>query len=203
MARIEKKGKQTYWLDGQGYPVPVSVIDPQLKARDELVSRLLGRARRLNAVIAQEKQLMSEEIAAYLNAVAEAEGTTWSGGTTLFNFSMDEAVVVKIAKRLQFDEKLSVARQKINECIKNWAPGSNDNLVALVNRAFDVDTKGEVDSRQILGLRQLKIQDDLWLEAMELIADSMQVQSTKTYFYFQEADGEGKMRSITLDFAAL
>jgi hypothetical protein len=203
MARIEKKGKQTYWLDGQGYPVPVSVIDPQLKARDELVSRLLGRARRLNAVIAREKQLMSEEIAAYLNAVADGENTTWSGGTTLWSFAMDEAVVVKIAKRLQFDEKLNIARQKINECIKNWAPGSNDNLVALVNRAFDVDTKGEVDSRQILGLRQLQIQDDLWLEAMDLIADSMQVQSTKTYFYFQEADENGKMRSITLDFAAL
>lgn len=203
MPRIEKKGKQTYWLDGQGYAVPVNVIDSQIKNRDQLVTKLIARARKLHTIIAVEKKLMSEEIAAFLNNAAAREGETWSGGTTLYSFAMDEAVVVKIAKRLQFDEKLNIAKSKINECIKNWAPGSNDNLVALVNRAFDVDSKGEVDARQILGLRQLKIKDELWSEAMNLIADSMQVQSTKTYFYFQEADADGKLQSIVLDFAAL
>ena len=72
-----------------------------------------------------------------------------------------------------------------------------------MNRAFKVDQKGDVDSKQILGLRTLKIEDALWLEAMELISDSMKVQGTKVYFYFQEADDNGKLCTIPLDFSNL
>ena len=72
-----------------------------------------------------------------------------------------------------------------------------------MNRAFKVDQKDQVDAKQIIGLRTLDIDDPLWNEAMKLIADSQKVQSTKTYFYFQEADEDGKMQTITLDFSNL
>ena len=203
MAKTIKRGKITYWLDGQGIEVPEKYIKDEDKARDKLVTSLVARARRLSAIIAQEKEIMAAQIAEFLDGIAAGKGEEWTGGTTLHSFSMDEAVQIKIAKRFVFDEKLNIAKQKIDECIKTWSPGSNEKIVALVNRAFSVDSKGEVDSRQIIGLRQLKFSDPLWLEAMELIADSMKVQSSKTYFYFQEAGDNGKMKSIVLDFAAL
>jgi hypothetical protein len=161
------------------------------------------KARQMNLVLTNFKRQMETEIADFLQESAQREGEEWVGGTTLWNFSMDEAVQIKIAKRFVFDEKLNIAKQKIDECIKTWSPGSNEKIVALVNRAFSVDSKGEVDSRQIIGLRQLKFSDPLWLEAMELIADSMKVQSSKTYFYFQQAGPDGKMESILLDFASI
>lgn len=203
MAKTIKRGNLTLWIDGSGLEVPEKYIRDADKTRDKLVTNLIARARRLSQIIASEKRLISEQIAAYLSSVAEAQGEQWSGGTTLYNFSMDQAIVVKIAKRWTFDEKLSIAKQKIDECIRIWSPGSNDKLVALVNRAFDVDSKGEVDAKQIIGLRQLNFEDPLWNEAMDLIADSQKVQSTKTYFYFQEADDDGKLKSIVMDFAAL
>lgn len=203
MAKTVKREKTIMWLDGEGHEVPVKYIREQDKARDKLVSHLLERARRLSTLIRNEKSIMEQQIAAFLHNTAFLENEEWIGGTTLYSFSMDEAVVVKIAKRITFDERLNVAKKKIDECIRSWSPGSNDKLVALVNRAFSVDSKGEVDAKQIIGLRQFNFDDPLWIEAMNLIADAQKVLSTKTYFYFQEAGEDGKLRSVTLDFAAL
>lgn len=203
MAKVIKQGKTNFWIDGEGRQIPEQYIDRGAKRRDKLVSNLVNRARRLQAIIAAEKELMSIQIADYLTTIADDKGVAWQGSTTLWNFSMDEAIMVKVAKRLTFDENLNLAKRKIDACIKNWSPGSSDKIVTLVNRAFDVDADGQVDARQILSLRQYKFDDAEWITAMNLIADSVKVQSTKTYYYFQEAGPDGKLNTITLDFAAL
>lgn len=203
MAKTVKRGKIVMWVDGAGIEVPEKYIAPAEKNRDAMVSRLVGKARRLNQIIKNEKLLMEREIAAFLQDTAKREGEEWVGGTTLYNFSMDEAIAIKIAKKWTFDEKLQLAKQKIDRVIESRSANSDELIVTLVNRAFAVDSKGEVDARQLIGLRQIKVDDSLWNEAMELIADSQKVQSTKTYFYFQVAGEDGKMKSIVLDFAAL
>lgn len=203
MPKTVKRGKMVMWIDGEGLEVPEKYIKEADKARDALVSRLVGKARQLNTVVRNSKRQMEQEIAEFLKDSAAREGETWVGGTTLYNFSMDEAIKIAIAKKWTFDEKLNLAKQKIDKCIEAWSGESNEKLVALVNRAFKVDNKGEVDAQQVIGLRQFDFPDELWKEAMELIADSQKVQSTKTYFYFQEAGEDGKLRSIVLDFAAL
>lgn len=203
MPKTVKRGTLNMWIDGEGLEIPEKYIKDEDKRRDRLVSGLLARARRLSALIRNEKAIMEKQIADYLQDTAKREGEEWVGGTTLYNFSMDESVVIKVAKRWTFDEKLNLAKQKIDRCIESWSGGSNEKLVALVNRAFKVDYKGEVDAQQIIGLRQFNFEDAMWREAMDLIADSQKVQSTKTYFYFQEAGEDGKLRSIALDFAAI
>ncbi len=203
MAKKVKRGKVVMWLDGAGLEVPEKYIKDSDKSRDQLVSRLVGKAKQLNMVITNAKRQMEQEIANYLQDTALREGEEWVGGTTLWDFSMDQAISIKIAKRWTFDEKLNLAKQKIDKCIESWSAGSDEKIITLVNRAFKVDSKGEVDAREIISLRQYNFTDELWKEAMDLIADSQKVQSTKTYFYFQEAQPDGKLKSIVLDFAAL
>lgn len=203
MAKTVKRGKIKMWIDGEGIEVPEKHIRQDAKDRDQLVSALLCSARQLHTIIKNEKRNMEKKISDYLNNTAFKEGEEWVGGTTLYNFSMDEAVKISIAKKWTFDEKLNIAKQKIDKVISSRSAGSDELIVGLVNRAFKVDNKGEVDSKQLLGLRQIKCEDVLWQEAMELIADSQKLQSTKTYFYFQEAAEDGKLVTITLDFAAL
>lgn len=203
MAKKVKTGKTVFWVDGEGMEVPEKYVAPELKSRDAFVTKQVARARQLHLVIKNFKRQMEEEIAAYLDGSAQREGEEWVGGTTLYNFSMDESIAIKVHKTWVFDEKLQIAKQKIDRVIAERSGNSDELIVALVNRAFRVDSKGEVDARQMIGLRQLKVDDPLWNEAMELIADSQKVQSTKTYFYFQEAGADGKMESIVLDFAAL
>lgn len=203
MAKIIKQGKTTLWLDGEGREVPESYISQDLKDRDVFVTKAIKKARQMNILITGFKRQIETDLASFLEDSAQREGEEWVGGTTLYNFSMDESITIKVAKKWTFDEKLQIAKSKIDRVISSRSEGSDELIVALVNRAFNVDSKGEVDAKQMIGLRQLKVDDPLWKEAMELIADSQLVQSTKTYFYFQEAGEDGKMKSIVLDFAAL
>lgn len=203
MAKTVKNGKTVYWIDGEGVETPEKYIDKSLKDRDAFVSKQVAKARQMHMLISNFKKQMESDLARFLEISAQREGEEWIGGTTLWNFSMDESITIKVAKKWIFDEKLQIAKQKIDRVIANRSEGSDDLIVALVNRAFRVDSKGEVDAKQMIGLRQMKVDDELWNEAMELIADSQKVQSTKTYFYFQEAGEDGKMVTITLDFAAL
>lgn len=203
MAKVLKEGKHTYWIDGEGLKVPAKHVHEEDKSRDRAVTRLVERAKRLQMIIKNEKEAMEREILAYLGEAANREGEEWVGGTTLTSFSMDASVTIKVAKRWTFDERLQIAKTKIDQCIENWSGNANSKLIALVNRAFKVDQKGDVDAKQIIGLRTLKIEDALWQEAMDLIAASQKVQGTKTYFYFQEADADGKLCTIPLDFSNL
>jgi len=203
MAKVLKEGKHTYWIDGEGLKVPYKHVHESDRIRDKAVTSLVSRAKRLQTIIKNEKEAMEREILAYLGEAARREDEEWVGGATISSFSMDSSVTIKVAKRWTFDERLQIAKKKIDQCIENWSGTANTKLVALVNRAFKVDQKDQVDAKQIIGLRTLDIDDPLWNEAMKLIADSQKVQSTKTYFYFQEADEDGKMQTIALDFSNL
>lgn len=205
MADKIKEGRTTYWLDGEGNKVPESFIKgTHHETRDQLVCRQVAEARQLQKIIQSKKRQWESEIRKHLDKMAAQEGLEeWVGGTTIYNFRMNESVSIRIAKKWQFDEKLQLAKQKIDAVIASRSGGSDELIVSLVNRAFKVDSKGEVDYRQMLSLRQQPCDDPLWKEAMDLIADSQKVQSTKTYYYFQEQDETGKMVTITLDFAAL
>lgn len=203
MAKIIKEGKHVYWVDGNGQKTPQNRVHEEDKARDKAVSRLVNRAKKLQAVVAAEKAAMETELLAYLGEAARREGEDWVGGAKLYSYSMDQSVTIKVAKRWTFDERLQIAKQKIDKCIENWSKGASSKLMAIVNRAFRVDQAGNVDAKQILMLRTIKMDDALWQEAMDLISDSMKLMGTKAYFYFQEADEDGKHKSIVLDFSAL
>lgn len=203
MPKIIEHNGDKYWINGDDQMVLERYVPADDKSRDKLVGELIKRAKRLNKLIAGEKEGMSRAIADYLNKVAAAKGEEWSGGTTLYNFAADQAVVIKVARRIVFSEKLNLAKQKIDECIREWSTGATDELKTLVGRAFEMDKQGKYDTKQILGLRQMKFDHPLWTEAMELIVDSIIVQGTKTYFYFQQANEEGALESIVLDYAKL
>jgi len=203
MAIEVKEGKHTYWVDGEGLKVPLKHIHEEDKIRDKVVTELIKQAKELQKYTIAAKREMEAKLLDYLGESANREGEEWVGGTCIMDFSATKQVIIRVSKRWTFDERLQIAKQKIDKCIQNWSGNANSKLVALVNRAFKVDQKGEVDARQIIGLRTLKIDDDLWNEAMKLIADSQKVQGTKTYFYFQEADETGKLKTIVLDFSAL
>ena len=198
-----KKDKTVFWVDSEGIEVPEKHIAQDIKDRDKFVSAMVAKARQMHMVLKNFKAQMEKDIAQFLANTAHRHGEEWTGGTTLFNFSADESITIKIQKKWTFDEKLQIAKAKIDKVIESRSEGQDELIVALVNRAFKVDSKGEVDAKEMLGLRKIECHDELWKEAMDLIADAQMVQSTKTYFYFQQAGPDGKMQTIVLDFASL
>jgi Protein of unknown function (DUF3164) len=204
MADIHEKNGKKYWKNAEGELIPASRIFQHEKKSDRLVEKIHRRVTRLNERLVSEKQALAVDINKFLDEVAKENGTTdFEGNATIFNFDKTKQIEVKIAKHFVADERLNVAKKKIDLCIEKWSAGASDNIIALVNKAFKVDRKGNVDVKQLKGLRELNIKDMQWKEAMELIEDSIKVDVTKTYFNFRSRSDEGKMTAIPLNFSAL
>ena len=67
--------------------------------------------------------------------------------------------------------------------------------------AFQVDKEGKISTGRVLGLRRHDIKDEKWLQAMDAIAESINVVDSKSYVRFYERDKDGKYQAISLDFA--
>jgi predicted transcriptional regulator len=187
MARKEKVLK-----DASGREYPAKILDPQIVKRDTLVSRVMGRAERLHDKIAYEKDKMAADIDKYLQKTAEQYGEKWKGNAE------------RNRERIDFDEKLQVAKQKIDECLKRWTEDSNVNLQAVINEAFQVDKKGEIAKHRILALRKYNIKDKNWKQAMDIIDEAIQVTSTKQYIAFYKRKSPNKpFELISLNFSAI
>jgi hypothetical protein len=203
MADTIKEGKHEYWLDGEGLKVPVKHISSEDKRRDTVVEGLIAEAIRTQMIIKSAKEAMLAQLAKYLEDVAGEYGESWQGNARIRNFSQDKEVEISVAKLLTFDETLQVAKTKIDNCIVKWAAGSNTKIIALVNQAFQVNQKGQVDVKSLLRLPGLKIEDPDWIEAMDLVKDSVTVESTRQYINFRTRDETGRWTPIVLNFSSL
>ena len=150
------------------------------------------------------KKLSFEDIAAFIQLSAEQHGVQVGGNkgnVTLFSFDGKYKIVRQSQESIRFDESLQAAKALIDECISEWATGSNDNIRVLINDAFQVDKEGKISTGRVLTLRRLDIRDEKWLRAMDAISESITVTDSKNYVRFYERDHEGKYQAISLDFA--
>ena len=201
MAQVIKRGRATYWVDQDGLEVPKKYLkDVEIK-RDKAVTEIFDKIGKLQAEMKQTKEEVEEAIAGFLAERAKEHDEDWQGNATLYDFSKEKMIEVKISKKLAFDESLQIAKSKIDQCIKSWSKGSGQKIKALVNKAFKVDRKGDVDAKTILSLKDMDFEDELWQEAMKIIADSVTVKNTKTYYNFKVKDDAGNMKPIQLNFS--
>jgi hypothetical protein len=171
--------------------------------RDSVVRKVMERAIRLNERLEADKAKMIEELASYLDDLAKRNGLEWKGNAELLCFDESMKVEVRYRERIQFGIELQLAKQKIDECLKEWTTDSNDNLKAIISEAFQVDKKGEIAKHRILALRRYNIQDETWKEAMELIDRAIQVTSTKQYIAIYTRKQDGSYEQVVLNFSAL
>jgi len=201
---VEMAKRVKVLTDAKGREYPAKILDPQIVKRDTLVSRVMGRAARLHDKIAFEKQRMAADIDKFLENTADQYGEKWKGNAELTSFDGKYKIEVRHRERIEFSEKLQIAKQKIDECLKRWTEDSNVNLQAVINEAFQVDKKGEIAKNRILGLRRYNIKDKNWKQAMELIDEAIQVTSTKQYIAFYERPSLNKpFQLISLNFSAI
>ncbi|MFB0515453.1 MAG: DUF3164 family protein [Candidatus Neomarinimicrobiota bacterium] len=195
---------QGYWLDGQGRAVPPRYIDPAVKARDRLVRRVAVKALRLREEMAAVKAEVLALLDGYLEQVAAGYDEQWKGNAELVSFDGRLKVEVKICEALEFDERLQVAKQKIDQCLRRWTGNARLEVRAIINQAFQVDSKGRINVRSILTLRQFKFEDAVWNEAMGLIADSLRIRTTRRYVnVYQKHNETGRYELLALNWSAL
>ncbi|MEJ6520614.1 DUF3164 family protein [Shewanella bicestrii] len=195
-----------YRLNALGHAVPESQIKEIDKLRDELVLKIVADAKALQCSMAQYKAQSMGMVGDFVDLSASEFGVKYGGtkgNVSLMSFDGKHKVQLTIGEHRVFDERIQAAKAKIDSCIKRWSVGSSDQIKALVELAFRVNKQGHIDVNQVLGLRQLNIDDAEWREAMDAIADSIQVAGTTPYLRVYERCDDGVYKQVSLDIAKL
>lgn len=191
-----------YWKDARGALIPISKIKDIDKARDATVTGIVAQAKAASEALRYFKEKVMAEVTAFADRSAAEYGVSLGGekgNITLTSFDGRYKVVRAMQDSIAFDERLQVAKSIIDECVHAWAKGSNHKIQALVNHAFQVDKAGQVSVSRVLTLRQLKMDDARWQEAMKAIADSMHVVVSKAYIRVYERNEAGQYKPLSLD----
>lgn len=196
-----------YWQNAKGSLVPESKVKEIDKLRDQAVRQLCELAMQQNAILRKFKLDSMQDVGAFVEASMEQYGVKQGGlkgNVTLCSFDGAYKVVRQMQDQIVFTEQLQAAKALIDQCINRWAEGANDNIRALIDAAFQVDKEGQINTSRVLGLRRLDINDEDWLRAMDAIADSTTVASTKPYIrFYKRDDATGEYQAIVLDLAAV
>jgi len=189
-----------------GHLIPEGLIKPIDLLRDEVVLKQVAKAKDLQLQMQATKVQMQQEIADYLDLSASEYGVSYGGAkgnVTLTSFDGQFKVERAIGEHRIFDERIQAAKAQIDACIARWAEGSSVEIRALVDHAFRVNKQGRIDVNQVLSLRQLKIDDQEWREAMDAIADAITTVAKTEYIRLYERQSSGKYVAVSLDWAKL
>lgn len=202
--KVMIEGKE-YWRDAKGNLTPAELVKEIDKARDALVHEWVERGCDLSKAISHFKEGIFGDVQAFIELSAEKYGAKVGGNkgnVTLFSYDGKYKIQRAINESLQFDERIQAAKVLIDECLNEWSEGSRPELKALIERAFNVDKEGNLNTSRILGLRRVEIQDSRWQNAMQAISESVQVVSSKAYVRLYERVGEtDQYVPIALDVA--
>nr|WP_086940035.1 DUF3164 family protein [Thaumasiovibrio occultus] len=195
-----------YRQNAQGHMVPETQIKPIDLLRDDLVKEIVDSARQTQQLLAQFKLQAMAQVGDFVDLSAEEYDVKYGGikgNVTLMSFDGRYKLVRAKGEHRIFDERIQAAKALIDDCINRWSEGVNDHIKALVDHAFRVNKQGRIDVNQVLSLRQLDIDDMQWREAMDAIADSIQITGTSSYLRLYERQGDGRYSQIPLDIAKL
>ncbi|MGL5221986.1 MAG: DUF3164 family protein, partial [Plesiomonas shigelloides] len=96
------------------------------------------------------------------------------------------------------------AKTLIDECLADWTEGARPEIHAIINRAFQTEKEGEVNTGAVLALRRLDIDDPRWKNAMDAISEAIQVIGSRSYIRVYERIGDSdQYRPISLDIAGV
>ena len=195
-----------YKENSQQHLVPIRLIKQIDLDRDELVTELCAEAERLSAALAAFRAAASERLDAFVERSASEYGVSMKGEkghVTLSCYDGSRRIQVSEAERLEFDERLQVARKLVEGCVRRWGRNAKSEIKVLVQHAFKVDNRGRLDARQILALRKLDIEDEEWQKAMQAIGDSIKVARSRRYLRMQRRRPDGKYELIALNLAGV
>jgi len=196
-----------YMQDAKGRLWPVDTVKETDKLEDQLVEKIMGYAAELSAQITRFKGHTYEDIAAFMDLLAEKYDTKKGGKKGNVSFTSFDGLTqvrVQVQDYLTFGPELQIAKDLIDECINEWSEGSRDEIRAIVNNAFNVEKTGQVNREALFRLRKINIEHEKWQKAMEAINDSIRVAGSKTYFRFyrRNSTDEG-FKAIPIDLAAV
>lgn len=196
-----------YWIDAKGVMTPEQLVKDIDKARDTIVGEVVNRAIEVNRLLAEFKLQAFADIAAFVDLSANEYGVSLGGNkgnVTLYTFDGQYKIQRAMQDRIAFDERLQAAKSLIDECLSEWTEGAKPEIHAIINRAFQTEKEGEVNTGSVLALRRLDIADERWKRAMIAIGEAVQVVGSRSYIRVYKRVGDtSQYEPISLDIAGV
>ncbi|PHQ63553.1 MAG: sulfate transporter [Sphingobium sp.] len=195
----------TYMIDGKGGLIPEKMVKPQDQLQDELVRKIIGFAEPISAQVARFRQHCLDDVDGFVALIEQEYGAKRGGKKGNLSFVSYDGLLkvdVGVGDNVMFGPELQIAKELVDECLREWTQGSGDELKAVINRAFDVDSQGKVNRNDLFYLLRLEIEDDRWQRAMRAIRDSIRVVGSKRYVrIYRRADTEAGWEAVSVNMA--
>jgi hypothetical protein len=165
-----------------GQDVPVELVKPVDKLRDELVREIYAGYSRLAEEAGALKETTRNDIEAFLEISASRYGEDLGGkkgNVTIYSYDGGLKVVRSMRAQMVFDEGLDTAKRLIDQCLTDWTAGGREEVRMIINRAFRPNALGRVNTSAVLALRALAINDERWIRAMSAITDSLRAMNSQ------------------------
>lgn len=199
----DKKAKE--WINHKGEVVPDKYISGYDKKKEKVLARLLKEAEQTSEKLTELKKKMFEESDALEELDYKEHNMVkpeTKGNRTMYNFDKSIRFMMKVQDIVEFDDRITMAQQKINEFLESKNEGADEDLMLLVNNAFKT-TKGRLDKSRIFSLFGLAIKNDTWKEAMELIKQSINTNHTRRYATIAVRDESGNYKELPLNISSI
>lgn len=201
--------EQTIWTNKRGEQVHPDLIPHGEKLKTELVKKIIGRAEKGVIIMERFKKYVTDEIGDYMEMMREKYGldpmrNSPKGNLTIETYDGLMKVQIAVQQHIDFDEKLVLAKEKIDEYLKEITAEASADVQTLITKVFDVDKKGNVNAKMVLSLKTYKITHPKWVEAMAIIDEAVEIVGSKSYIrFFKRNSVDEKWDNISLDFAAI
>lgn len=196
-----------FMQNAQGHLVPEALVREQDKLRDSVVLDLARQAIHINSALAEFKKQALGDIGDVVDIAAEKYDVKLGGkkgNVSLTSFNGQFRVQRVYSEQISFTEELEAARELFGQCLDRWTENADNNVRALVDRAFRTNKNKEVKTAELLGLLRLEINDPQWEKAIEALKDSISVTGTAVYVrVYQRIPETDKYKLIPLDLASV
>ena len=199
---IQKAGDP--WTDEQGITIPFTRINQSEKLKERFAGTITNKAMALSKQMEELHILIRKaETDIAQQAAKEGKAVTKKGSFTWYNFDKSVRIEVNNNDTVKFDEAMiAAAREKMDKFLSESVSNTEDIVKQLINSAWH-SRKGGLDSKKVLGLTKFrnKIAHKDFQEALNLIEQSQNIDSSKKYYKVAVKDDQGQYKNINLQFS--
>ncbi|PHS66347.1 MAG: sulfate transporter [Thalassobium sp.] len=196
-----------FMKNAQGHLVPEALVREQDKLRDQVVTDLAMQAIHIHEALSAFKRKALADIADTIQIAAdkwEVDLGGKKGNISLTSYNGEFKVQRVYAERITFSEELEAAKELFGRCLDRWTEKADNNIRALIDRAFRPNNSGQIRTAELLGLLRLEIDDAEWQTAIEALQASINVSGSTVYVrVYKRIPDTDKYQLIPLDLASV
>ncbi|ADY51542.1 hypothetical protein Pedsa_0970 [Pseudopedobacter saltans DSM 12145] len=204
----QQKPNSPKWTDEAGTAIPYNRTTNYERKAERFTAKYAQKALNLNEALTAFKTALSKEVDELYDAFVKEKGSELGkgkGSITIYNFDRSIKIVCSVKEAITFDENtLGLAKRELDEMFKDNLSGVDNWVAEMVTDAFS-NTKGNFDTKQILGLKRhkSKVPDQRYHKAMDLIEQAIRRPKSKEYHQVFIKDAAGEYINVQLNFASV